>query len=38
MVVDNKVANLISFYSFCAVHYVVYVSSQVRIILATGNM
>ena len=37
MVVDNKVANLIVS-SFCAVHYVVYVSSQVRIILATGNM
>ena len=26
------------FDSFCAVHYVGYVSSQVRIILATGNM
>ena len=35
MVVDNKVANLIV---SVAVHYVVYVSSQVRIIFATGNM
>ena len=35
MVVDNIVANLIS---FCAVHCVANVSSQVMIILATGTM
>ena len=38
MVVDNKVANLIVSIVFCAVYYVVYVSSQVKIILANGNM
>ena len=38
MVVDKQSSQFDSFYSFCAVHYVVYVSSQVRIILATGNM
>ena len=36
MIIDNIVP--IQYDSFCNVHYVVYVSSQVRIILATGNM